>query len=144
MSLYHGSPFKHKHLIVKESSIVNNESVVYATDVYDIAVLFAAKISDLHIECGSVNGKFYALEKYQKAFKNLERSGYIHLVSDETFKRDDRLGMNRHEFISHKNVAVENVVYVANIYKYLKEESKIVNLITWEQMIEQIESLMKK
>lgn len=142
--LYHGSPYKHENLVPKESSLLDDESVVYATDVYDMAVLFSAQLSNLHIDCGTVNGKFYVLEKFGGVFEKLKRPGYIHFVSNESFKTDNRLGMSNHEFISNKIINVQKVTYVANIYRYLKEESKIINLVTWEQMIEQIEPLLYK
>lgn len=142
--LYHGSPYKHEHLVPKESILVDGESIVYATDVYDMAVLFSAQLSDLHVDCGTVNGKFYVLEKYRGVFKKLERPGYVHFVSNESFKTDSRLGISNREFISNKIINVQKVTYVANIYRYLKEESKIINLVTWEQMIEQIEPLLTK
>lgn len=143
-TLYHGSPVKNWELKAMPSALVGNESVIYATNRKDIAAFFAARVSDKDIEFGSVNGKLYALEKYEGAFKKLEVPAYIHAVSAETFVSDKRLGMRQREFISRESsIGVKAIEIVPSVYEYLRSRSHSkINLITWGEMIEKLEPLM--
>ena len=144
--MYHGSPRQLSVLEARPSGLLNEESVIYGTNRLDIAVFMAAHVSDAHIEFGSVNGRLYALEKYEGAFEKLKKQGYVYVVSANTFFSDDRLGLKHHEFVSYKkSMGIQKRFLVLDIREFLEhdEDSKI-NMITWGAMIESIEPLFVK
>jgi hypothetical protein len=144
--MYHGSSLELSILEARPSGLLDGDSVIYGTNRLDIAVFMAARVSDLHIEFGTVNKKLYALEKHEGAFDKLKKPGYIYVVSADSFVSDSRLGLQHHEFVSHKkSISPQKTFLVLNIKEFLEhdEESKI-NMITWGAMIESIEPLFVK
>lgn len=144
--MYHGSPRQLSVLEARPSGLLDDERVIYGTNRLDIAVFMAAHVSDAHIEFGSVNGKLYALEKYEGAFEKLKKQGYVYVVSADTFVSDKRLGLKHHEFVSYKkSMGVQKTLLILNIREFLEhdDDSKI-NMITWGTMIESIEPLFVK
>ncbi len=143
---FHGSPRELKYLEARPAGLLNNEKVIFATNRFDVAVFMAARVSDINVEFGMVNGRLYALEKHEGAFDALKTSAYIHLVEPETFTTDKRLGMKSVEFISReKQIDVYKNYYINSIYDFLHEDPDCkINMITWGQMIECIEPLFIK
>lgn len=146
--LFHGSSVKIDDgvLRVHPSKVVDGEKVVFATNVFDFAVFFAAHAFDTDIEFGIVNGKAYAMEQYPKAFdlllKNTE--AWIYHVDATKFSSDPRLGMQEHEFISRQDVKPIRSTFISDIWDFLKRPNSSINLITFDDKWEMLEPLLKK
>lgn len=146
--LFHGSSVKIDEGVLKvhPSKVVDGEKVVFATNVFDFAVFFAAHAFDSDIEFGIVNGKAYAMEQYPKAFDLLLKNtkAWIYYVDATKFTSDPRLGMQDHEFISRGDVKSLKVVFINDIWDFLKRSSSSINLITFDDKWEMLEPLLNK
>lgn len=147
--LYHGSggvKIIKSFLKPHPSKVVDGEEVVFATNVFDFAVYFAAHAYDSDIEFGVVNGKAYAMEQYPKAFELLlkNKSAMVYLVGKTLFGSDPRLGMQEHEFISRGEVQILGVVPIKDIWEYLQRPGSSINFITFDDKWEMLEPLLKK
>ena len=117
---YHGSPCKIKDgecIHLRPSAVVDNEQVVFATNTYSFAVVFAAKWTDLDIEFGfdESDDNPYIKEQYPDAFCVFNVPGWIHVVDKAPFKNDARLGLQGYEFISRTEVPIIDTHYIKNV-----------------------------
>lgn len=146
--LYHGSAVNIETGVLTRhpSKVVDGEEVVFATNLFDFAVYFAAHAYDSDIEFGIVNGKAYAMEQYPKAFELLlkNKTAWIYSVDKSKFSRDERLGMQEHEYISREDVKILKVALIKDIWQYLQRPDSSINLITFDDKWEMLEPLLKK
>lgn len=117
---FHGSPYYiEKQIHPRPSKLLNGESVVFATDIFQIACLFGVDWTDKDIELGSVNGEWYMKELYKNSFKRFKKSCYVYEVDQTGFHGDDRLGM-KHEFVNYNDVDIVSTIQVDNIWTMIK------------------------
>jgi len=133
--LYHGSSHKISKLEPRPSKVIQNEKAVFATDSKDLAVIFIAKWSDCDIDVGYYHNKLYCCEQYPDAFDLLKKDGgYLYSVKSNDFISDERLGMQKHEFISKKSVEIEDTVVIENVYDYLVRSN--MTMIKYEEKMD--------
>ncbi len=131
---YHGT--KHKitttTLEPHPSPLVNNNHVVFATNTRWLALIFIAGAGDSQIELGFTHNIPYIYEVNPGAFNKYLKgqSGFIHYVDPAPFRRDERLGMHNHEFITDNPVPILKTEKIADIYEALK--STEVNIISYD------------
>lgn len=122
--LYHGSTsdITNGYLMPRPSYVVDEEKVVFATQVYWMAALFGIPWSDSDIEFGSLDDsdEFIIEEQYPNAFNVLKKSTKIYKVSADQFINDARLGLQGYEFISRKKVPILSVDEIHNVYSLLR------------------------
>jgi hypothetical protein len=136
--LYHGSSTLIKEKLEPRSSkVIENEKAVFATDSIELAIIFIAKWSDCDFNLGYYRDKLYLMELYPDAFNKFKNvSGYIYKVDKSLFNSDERLGMQKHEFISYNDVSIIETIYITDIYDKLKKSS--LNMITFDQTMKAI------
>ncbi len=106
------------YLIPRPSNLLNNEKVVFSTDIFEVALMFINKWGNDDMELGSINNQFYIRETYVNAFGNVFKlnKGFVYIVSPETFVSDERLEM-KNEFISYEKVKILERIEIKNIMK---------------------------
>ena len=128
--LFHGTRHSFDGEMIKpqKSKVVNDEKVVFATDVFDVAVVFIADWNDNDFEFGHYsNEEHYELkEKYPNAFfkKFHGVSGWVHTIHPDDFNPDPRLGM-KSEFISKEPVRILTSRRISNVHRFLKKSKKV-------------------
>lgn len=122
--MYHGSKIANptKVLYPMPSGVLNGESAVFATPDRTLALLFIADWTDNDLTVGYINGQLTVEERYKGAFQTifLNKSGYLYLVSANTFQTDARLGMQSHEFISKESVPIIGSLFVPDLWVELQ------------------------
>lgn len=136
--LYHGSSkLIENYLDPRPSNVLNKEEAVFATNDRILSLVFIPKWTDSDFSLGYYKDKLYMLELYPNAFDLLkDKSGYIYEVNSEGFKKDDRLGMQKHEFINNNKVKILNTTYIEDVYKELIKMK--MNMIEFNEMIESL------
>lgn len=137
--LYHGSSKKIAVLEPRPSGVLSGESVVFATDYYIDAVVFAVGWTDYNFGFGTSGGKKYLSEKYSGAFAKLATNGYIHYVSPAGFHKDDRLMPS--ENICENPVKVLQVVKVNCLTEIKKSKELTLLKFTDDYKIKKIPNI---
>lgn len=125
--------------------VIDGESAVFATNTRWLAILFiASDATNVDIQSGFIGGIPYILEQYPGAFNKFlkGRSGYLHYVNSKYFKKDKRLGMYNHEFISYNKVPVLKIIKIQDIYEELKKEN--VNILSFQDYEEMLFNKLNK
>ena len=101
--------------------MLSNTPVVFASPSKTVAVVFSAKWSGRQFEFGSINQAIYLREKEKGAFERVfaGKRGYVHGVDHRYFKKDARLGMVHHEFISERTERVHRVETIEDVGAWL-------------------------
>jgi len=129
--LYHGSHKRHLDVLEpRPSNVLDGEEAVFATNVWEIALIFSRKWTDDDLELGVMNDHLYVAEMFPGAFSVLCGDGMIYHIKkmDEIkkFTGDERLGMKDHEFISKTKVEYSFREYCPNIKKVLDDSENII------------------
>lgn len=110
-----------------KSSLLNQEKVVFATNMKSIALIFIPRWGNKDFNLSVANGKIILKEKYSGAFEKIfaKAKGVIAYVSPSEFQRDKRLGMYDNEFISKDSVTVKKVENVDNVWERLQQANDV-------------------
>ena len=127
--LYHGSKENNlTSLTAFPSNLLNGEKVVFATQEKWLSLIFASGIKGDCIDFGFVNDIPYIQENKKGVFHQyMNTSGYIYLVESKYFKKDNRLGMQNHEFISLVDVDTVEKITIDNLLEEF-DQVKPINL----------------
>jgi len=141
--LYHGSPFNLGGGVLepRASKLLGGEEAVYATNVYELAVLFVAKHTDADIDIGFHCGRLYVIENWPGAFERhlCGAAGYVYTLRGEAFGSDPRLGMPEHEFVCREPVPVcggRPCERIDDVHAFLAGARSRANLISYEQKLD--------
>lgn len=139
VSLFHGSPtaIDGDFLEPHPSTVLDGESVVFATDKTSVALVFMVPWRDQELGFGSYDGSDMFLEEnspgaFANAFSN--KGGWLYMVDGKGFVDDPRLGMRNREFVCKDKVRIQSRFFVPDIANAI--ELIGMSVIKFEQRME--------